>query len=295
VRGIEADVSPPTQKDQSVKSFNKGFTLIELLVVIAIIAILAAILFPVFAQAKDAAKRTSLLSQVKQIGTGTQIYLADSDDMVFRWSYNAPNDQAGRIYWTTVVQPYIKSWLLMRDPAQANPFGIWSSGSPYGWYANYQRWPSFGFNVEYFNNAGGDCSGWTELGFGLPISATAVAEPSSTVFLAESKLVGSDSTGWYTSEKVYAPATYNADDACGYTNAGWGVGSWGDDVSQGGKLSYTGNVELQGNKQAVTVMADTSAKYFPAGRLAAGTNWKTPINNSEVMITDRTQYLWDTQ
>ena len=59
---------------------KKAFTLIELLVVIAIIAILAAILFPVFAQAKLAAKKTVALSNTKQMGTGMQIYLSDSDD-----------------------------------------------------------------------------------------------------------------------------------------------------------------------------------------------------------------------
>ncbi|RYG47962.1 prepilin-type N-terminal cleavage/methylation domain-containing protein [bacterium] len=59
---------------------KRAFTLIELLVVIAIIAILAAILFPVFAQAKEAAKKTTTLSQYKQVGTGAQIYLSDSDD-----------------------------------------------------------------------------------------------------------------------------------------------------------------------------------------------------------------------
>ena len=58
-----------------------GFTLIELLVVIAIIAILAAILFPVFAQAKEAAKRTACLSNTKEVGLALQIYLNDSDDM----------------------------------------------------------------------------------------------------------------------------------------------------------------------------------------------------------------------
>lgn len=57
-----------------------GFTLIELLVVIAIIAILAAILFPVFAQAKEAAKKTASLNNLKQTGTATHIYLADFDD-----------------------------------------------------------------------------------------------------------------------------------------------------------------------------------------------------------------------
>ncbi|MBC8065342.1 MAG: prepilin-type N-terminal cleavage/methylation domain-containing protein, partial [Chlorobia bacterium] len=60
---------------------SRAFTLIELLVVIAIIAILAAILFPVFAQAKAAAKRTSELSNIKQLGMGAQIYLADYDDV----------------------------------------------------------------------------------------------------------------------------------------------------------------------------------------------------------------------
>lgn len=60
---------------------KKGFTLIELLVVIAIIAILAAILFPVFAQAKEAAKRTAALSQAKQAGTAIVLYIADNDDL----------------------------------------------------------------------------------------------------------------------------------------------------------------------------------------------------------------------
>ena len=59
---------------------SKGFTLIELLVVIAIIALLAAILFPVFAQAKLAAKKTADLSNIKQIGTATAMYQNDYDD-----------------------------------------------------------------------------------------------------------------------------------------------------------------------------------------------------------------------
>jgi prepilin-type N-terminal cleavage/methylation domain-containing protein len=65
---------------------NRAFTLIELLVVIAIIAILAAILFPVFAQAKEAAKKTQGLAQMKQIGTAAQIYAADFDDALPAWN-----------------------------------------------------------------------------------------------------------------------------------------------------------------------------------------------------------------
>ena len=69
---------------------RKAFTLIELLVVIAIISILAAILFPVFAQAKVAAKKTVDLSNVKQLGTATAIYLSDNEDTFPLQSGKAP-------------------------------------------------------------------------------------------------------------------------------------------------------------------------------------------------------------
>lgn len=73
---------------------SKAFTLIELLVVIAIIAILAAILFPVFAQAKIAAKKTQSLSNLKQMGTAANIYLADTDDV---YPLAHCNNQAGGV------------------------------------------------------------------------------------------------------------------------------------------------------------------------------------------------------
>ena len=70
----------------------KGFTLIELLVVIAIIAILAAILFPVFAQAREKARQTSCLSNCKQIGTALPLYVDDYDETYPRlWSWGSPH------------------------------------------------------------------------------------------------------------------------------------------------------------------------------------------------------------
>jgi prepilin-type N-terminal cleavage/methylation domain-containing protein len=118
---------------------KRAFTLIELLVVIAIIAILAAILFPVFAQAKEAAKKTATLAQYKQVGTGAQIYIADYDD-VFPLSFGPQgatngwrNGQFAAVPngWTTsgardveprkseeamqvlnALYPYIKNWGL---------------------------------------------------------------------------------------------------------------------------------------------------------------------------------------
>ncbi|HWD37728.1 MAG TPA: prepilin-type N-terminal cleavage/methylation domain-containing protein [Fimbriimonas sp.] len=87
-----------------MKSFkNRAFTLIELLVVIAIIAILAAILFPVFAQAKAAAKKTASLSGLKQIALGLQMYSNDNDDMAAR--YYGYADPSGANYYTTPPNP----------------------------------------------------------------------------------------------------------------------------------------------------------------------------------------------
>lgn len=87
---------------------QRAFTLIELLVVIAIIAILAAILFPVFAQAKMAAKKSAALNQVKQIGTAMQLYVSDSDDVTPHVSSGGTNNSVRTDVWYT-MQPYCKN------------------------------------------------------------------------------------------------------------------------------------------------------------------------------------------
>ena len=100
---------------------RKAFTLIELLVVIAIIAILAAILFPVFAQAKLAAKKSSELSGCKQIGTGSKLYLADFDDMYPSGNTRIAADGSssqGEVHFSWVLDPYIKNtqiWVSAAD------------------------------------------------------------------------------------------------------------------------------------------------------------------------------------
>ena len=79
-----------------IQTTKRAFTLIELLVVIAIIAILAAILFPVFAQAKEAAKKTTSASNLKQIGLAWVMYANDADDTLMRVSTSAPGKT---LYW----------------------------------------------------------------------------------------------------------------------------------------------------------------------------------------------------
>ena len=94
---------------------NSGFTLIELLVVIAIIAILAAILFPVFARARENARRSSCQSNMKQIGLGIMQYTQDYDEMLPAGrNTTTPFTNAP---WHVLVQPYVKSYQLFRCPS----------------------------------------------------------------------------------------------------------------------------------------------------------------------------------
>ena len=93
---------------------NSAFTLIELLVVIAIIAILAAILFPVFARARESARRASCQSNLKQIGLGFEMYKNDYDQI---WPAADTYVNNQYIAWPTMVQPYIKSAQVFECPS----------------------------------------------------------------------------------------------------------------------------------------------------------------------------------
>jgi prepilin-type N-terminal cleavage/methylation domain-containing protein/prepilin-type processing-associated H-X9-DG protein len=104
---------------------SKAFTLIELLVVIAIIAILAAILFPVFAQAKAAAKKTASLSDSKQLMLGSIMYATDFDDTFVENGWASPGDtgpnggEGSTQYqssWIMNTQPYLKNYGVLLDP-----------------------------------------------------------------------------------------------------------------------------------------------------------------------------------
>ncbi|MGV3614220.1 MAG: prepilin-type N-terminal cleavage/methylation domain-containing protein [Fimbriimonas sp.] len=121
---------------------RKAFTLIELLVVIAIIAILAAILFPVFAQAKEAAKKTQCLSSGKQIGTALYLYVNDADDTlpmanypstyvgppytVFAWHSGAG---VAELNWADLLLPYSKNVDIFKCPDDETGAADWPKGS----------------------------------------------------------------------------------------------------------------------------------------------------------------------
>jgi len=106
-----------------MKKQFKGFTLIELLVVIAIIAILAAILFPVFAQAREKARSISCLSNEKQIGLALIMYTQDFDESYPMDYYTDGLGQ--RRVWTDMVQPYIKNGNAATDIWGGQSGGVW--------------------------------------------------------------------------------------------------------------------------------------------------------------------------
>lgn len=116
---------------KSSKTLRPAFTLIELLVVIAIIAILAAILFPVFARARENARRASCQSNLKQIGLGIAQYTQDYDEKMVP-SYN--NSVPGYVYFHHLLQPYVKSTQLFVCPSNsrnATPIANANPGNAY--------------------------------------------------------------------------------------------------------------------------------------------------------------------
>ena len=159
--------------ETSVKQY--GFTLIELLVVIAIIAILAAILFPVFAAAKEAAKKTQCMSNCKQIGTGLYMYVSDTDDTLPMANYPSTSIPPytkfafhngagiGEQAWADLVQPYIKNYKLFTCPADAsgrpkNSLGQEVPGELLSYALNYYFYRQPG-GVSNFALTGGNMSG----------------------------------------------------------------------------------------------------------------------------------------
>lgn len=167
------------------KSCKRAFTLIELLVVIAIIAILAAILFPVFARARENARRASCMSNLKQIGLGMMMYAQDYDGRLANGyldfgagNVTYPNGDLGRFQpWYVAMYPYLKSSQLLNCP---------SAGSSLVYKGGYGITTfSYAYNYLY-------PSGVTNHGISLGSSGSAGAimsgidDPSGTIMITES-------------------------------------------------------------------------------------------------------------
>ena len=164
------------------KKVKEGFTLIELLVVIAIIAILAAILFPVFAQAREKARQASCLSNTKQIGTALQLYVDDYEEMFPLMVYNATglsiNDGYPSTKFTTADTKYTgwakwQTWMDAIFPYVKNVnIFVCPSGN--------KNYAGYSYNVQliggldhYLQNTA------------IPISLSEIVNPSQTIFVTD--------------------------------------------------------------------------------------------------------------
>lgn len=291
---------------QSPQPLRSGFTLIELLVVIAIIAILAAILFPVFAKVREKARQTSCLSNLKQNGLAVMQYTQDYDERVPIVQYCGKGPQnidcsvGGSSYlrsWVSVIQPYSKSLAITRCPSNTvNPYGFADPPNPA--YVTPFALPAYGYNTTYLNPAP-YCNDLAEpdapWGFGTSIAS--LEAPSATVMFADVKIVGDDTLGYYGSLTVEAPATAGPTSvACGWSNGGWGSGTWADDPSVAGNpIEGTGDFRARHTQGGNVAFCDGHSKWYLPGRLAAGTNWGPAVPNSSMAITDLTQYLWSSK
>jgi prepilin-type N-terminal cleavage/methylation domain-containing protein/prepilin-type processing-associated H-X9-DG protein len=270
---------------------NKAFTLIELLVVIAIIAILAAILFPVFAQAKLAAKKTASLSNTKQVGLAEIMYQGDNDDY-FVLSGNATYGNGGflaqlaaktAVSSTFLTLPYIKSLGLFVDPGVGDADGFFGSG-PLAIQYNQEIFGQYGYNYLFL-------SPWYGCVSSEARSGSAGIHPSQTVMYTTSQsFYGSPNRGWYAANApgawpIIAPAPFACIWYGGNVTAGGATftdGNWAanPDLPAVGKYAAsTRAVKPYGGANVCWV--DGHAKFTNDSALAAGTTYSTAdVTNS---------------
>ena len=265
------------------RNSSRGFTLIELLVVIAIIAILAAILFPVFQKVRENARRTACLSNLKQIGLGIVQYNQDFDEREPN-SVSQYGDGSG---WAWSVYPYIKSVGVFQCPDDSNHG---SRASSYAYNSNFSQNP-------YLNGGTNPCGG---PGSCNGNSLADFSAPAKTVMLFEVANSANYDITNTTGLTTPASGAFNADNAPGGASpAGIGVGDNGMFPDPKGFNSGTGSSNLkyatgymrysEQNPSQFTgtlgrhsdgsnfLMADTHAKFLRGMQVCAGQNY--PANN----------------
>lgn len=296
---------------------KRAFTLIELLVVIAIIAILAAILFPVFAQAKEAAKKTADLSNMKQHALSVQIYTTDSDDIAPVWMYNGTFDVAqGDRSWGNAIFPYMKSDEMSKTPN--SPFSIaqrkkdpnFPDPTTKGALQRDQELYNLGwltdYGYNYQNFTGFIATSTTASGFRFePVSMTSPGQPANTLLLITGTFdrdAGGalKSGGQLPIDPPCRRLVDGTDTLAGTPNTaigegryyygGWNPGSPMAWNVFGGAWPYYGGQGNSGGARASVGFADGHAKTMTMTQVADGCN---VLNGWGGRITDRNKYIWD--
>jgi len=295
---------------------TKAFTLIELLVVIAIIAILAAILFPVFAQAKLAAKKTASLSNVKEVGLGEIMYQGDYDDYFVLFydtgvvtAFNPATQKTSSVTltWVNSIEPYIKNFGIFVDPAVGDTGGLVAGAN--SWLGSQAADVQYGYNYEFL-------SPFWSCAYSISRSSTAAAHPSNTVMFTTSQgYVQFPQYGSYASNApgswpFIAPAPhaciYYENPADGPLAAAVGVGSgnWSMNNPVNIGVVTANDRALKPYGGSLVVWVDGHAKFTNTSALAGDTDFTTATYNngnagatilgvSLSQTTAPSTYLWD--
>lgn len=215
-----------------IKRASHAFTLIELLVVIAIIAILAAILFPVFAKARERAKLSQCVSNMRQLGIACKMYADDADET---YPKNRNYAGAGMQYWTwkRAITPYVNSFDVYLCPSIQNPWCACDSG-----FAPGAKGDESNLNPKFVN----DRSKWIPASYGYaagffhegssgaerPRKISEVKDPAGTLFVLNSRMGYPDLGPWMMNSRVDPK-----------TGLGISTGKYGAFVSHvGGRLVF---------------------------------------------------------
>jgi len=284
---------------------RKAFTLIELLVVIAIIAILAAILFPVFAQAKAAAKKTASLSNCKQIGTAMFMYSASNNDGFAPGdSWGGKRTDAGFTFgnglwwrpWGLLLASYIKNDDLLQDPLATR----YNNTDPTFKSLYMGVNPAWGYNKTWLDPSFFTNGQWVH----QTKSQGTLAQPANTVMftgkfsqpegtIAEGSVTYYGTWSFTTSGYVDPPICSPIPQYC-FADWGTASGFWDGivkNVYENG--AFTGGVAPRANDGAIVVFADGHASRMAMGRLADGTNWNKTRTAASMAMVDESRYIWD--
>jgi prepilin-type N-terminal cleavage/methylation domain-containing protein len=279
-----------------LSSHRKGFTLIELLVVIAIIAILAAILFPVFAQAKASAKKAADLSNFKQTGLSLIMYSGDFDDMAVPLMYGPPGDNGWNYSWQTdtiygqVVFPYIKNWQITHNPADPNATdaqALIDMGYPQNATGKQRDYAvaitsSEGYNYMAFSPMFADASGLPQF---TPINNSQLTQPAECIMLSDSAW-DRNATGFIGGGNWFVEAPHYAFSGTAYWFNGWQY----QDPTNAMQYGFSYPIH-SGFKITNTTFGDGHAKGLTVGAELAGVSITS--GGTITGVYDQSLYPWD--